>query len=548
MQPAEEYPSFFNKLLFEMNIACSSLIFPLFLLLIIYIFRNIFLILILHFFILTVLLICSIYYKYFQTIPHINVLSQIYLLPHVFNQIFVQLFGINELIISGCIFLSIGFSFKLSTDIKKNQFNIIPKKRLLFCFLIILTVCIIKGIWVCSIRPLNRLYVSYIDSVCVLKQHGFTPVYLDQFIKRMFKEKKVVPWPGKINSSTQSAAFRNKNKKNVIIIQLESASAHIIDYRLGEKYVMPYFRLLKKQNIYFKYFFAQKRPGGSSDAELSSLTSLIPLDTHSGLRTADYQKITPLNKVLAKEGYYCAGIHANTGRYFDRIQSYTIMGFDAFFDEQAFQGEAAGWYSKDKAFFEQTVKMLRSLPQPFFAYIITMQGHGPFRNYSINPDTFDLSGLDREHQDYILTMHEVDQALSVFMAELEKYGFLKNTIFIIYGDFPPLLNYSISGQDSACYVHPLTIPLLIIDADLSPDIKYKVGSRIDIGPTILDLVGIKEPDGWLGSSLLQPGTGKAILSYKKPYILINQGSAVIQDHNYDNYFKFTDYSISILDP
>ena len=113
------FSSIFTKFLYDISVILNSLIFPFLLLLIIYIFRNIFLILILHIFSLTILLTCLIYYKYFQTIPHINIIRQIYVLPSVINQIFFQAIGINELIISGCIFLSMGFSFKLSNGIRK---------------------------------------------------------------------------------------------------------------------------------------------------------------------------------------------------------------------------------------------------------------------------------------------------------------------------------------------------------------------------------------------------------------------------------------------
>ncbi len=172
-----------------------------------------------------------------------------------------------------------------------------------------------KGIWISSyLRPVYRQCLY--DNVRAVKQHGFTTVYLNQFINLLFKEKKVIPWPGKINSSTQEITLRNKNKKNVIVLQVESLDSKIIDYRVGPKYVMPYLHLLKEQSMFFKHYFSQKRGGASSDAELSNLTSLIPLNTHSGFITADYRKITPLSKVLAREGYYCVGIHANSGDFF----------------------------------------------------------------------------------------------------------------------------------------------------------------------------------------------------------------------------------------
>jgi phosphoglycerol transferase MdoB-like AlkP superfamily enzyme len=539
-----------SLLVLNINIIANSLVFPLLLLLMIYVFRNSFLILLLHCFTLMVLLTSSIYYKYFQTIPHINLIRRVYTLPFIKDQILFHLFGATELIISGCILLSIGLSFKLAHDIRKNRFNIIPKKRLLVIFLIILMGYFAKGVGINLMRPVNRMHVSVTNSVRVLKQHGFTVVYLNQFIKHMLKVKKSIPWPGKINAGTQDVTPRDKDKKNVIVIQVEMFDHQIIDYKLGSRYVMPYLHSLKEQNAYFRYFFAHNRGGGSSDAELASLISLIPLETHSGFRTADFHKITPLNKVLAEEGYYCAGIHANTGRFFDRTQSYIAMGFDAFYDEEVFRGQAAGWHSKDKAFFEQTIEMLRSLPQPFFAYIITMQSHSPFRNHSTDPGIFDLKGLDKILQDYVLTMHEVDEGISLFMAQLEKSGFLNNTAILIYGDSSPNLDYHGYDRDYACHISPrgCHIPLLIIDPDPHPGMKDKVGSHLDIGPTILDLLGIEEPDGWLGSSLLQPGTGKAVLNYDRPYILINQGDDVKLDYNYDDYFRFIEYSKSMLDP
>lgn len=555
--PVDGFNASFVELIYKISPIYNSLIFPFLLLLIIYTLRSILLIIILQFFTLIMLLTYPIYYKYFLSLPHINLINQIYLLPPVINQVFSQLFGINELIISVCGLLSMGLSIKLSYDIRKKQFNIISPKKLLIFFLIIMTGYFIKGTLINLKRPIHRH--GLVDTVRVAKLHGFNAVYLSQFIRGIFKGKKVIAWPGKINLKTQDVIIRAKNKRNVIILQVETLDPQIIDYRLGPKYVMPYLSSLKKQGLFFKYFFSQRRGGGTSDVELSSLTSLIPLNTHSGFRTADYQKITPLSKVLREEGYYCAGIHANAGRYFDRTQSYSLMEFNAFFDQQAFQGEAAGWYSKDKAFFEQTIKILRSFTRPFFAYIITMQSHGPCRNYSIKPDIFDFNEFNEPQEDfqhYILTMHEVDQALEVFITQLEKYGFLKNTILIIYADsplpvtYPMPVNYHSSYSENVCSVRytPFHIPLIIIGPDVPSGVKYKVGSHIDIGPTILDLLGIEEPEGWLGSSLLQPGAGKAVLDYGRPYVLINEGEIVVQDHNHDNYLKFIDYSTSILDP
>ena len=86
---------------------------------------------------------------------------------------------------------------------------------------------------------------------------------------------------------------------------------------------------------------------------------------------------------------------------------------------------------------------------------------------------------------------------------LAESGLLDNTILLIYGDH---VGRALNNPD--CLAE--CVPLFIYHKDLSPRIKATIGSHLDLGPTILDLLDISEPSGWLGSSLFNKGN-KTIL-------------------------------------
>ena len=510
-----------------------------------YVMRNYVVVTMMHSLVLLCFLVLTIYYKYFQTIPHLNMMQQAYLLPPVLNQIFHQLFGLNEVVISACMAVSLGCSLVLIHLLKKNNRSAIAKKYAVIFFMFLLSVYTVKGVYLDRVYPIQKEYS--LNSARALKVYGIVRLYWHQGVSVLIKKRTNVPYPGPLNGHIESSQVRTPNKKNVIVIQIESLHPDMIDYRIGENYVMPFMHSFEGRCIVFPNFFAQHSGGGSSDAELASFTSLIPINTHSGFLTMDYARVVTLNRALSDAGYYCVGMHSNKGSYFGRTQSYKRMGFDAFLDQIAFGNAGKGFHSKDASFFKKAIDFMQSFPQPFFAYLITIQGHGPFKNHRAETHGFDLSrGYTAMEKDYILTMHEVDQALSLCMRQLEEKGFLKNTIVVMYSDHSMSIPFLSDAVDNPFLKHD-RIPLFIIDPNRSSCFIYKVGSHIDIGPTILEIVGVQEPSTWLGSSMLEKGVGKALFNKSKTNIIMNSGKTIICEDS-DPYQVFLDYSTSLLDP
>jgi arylsulfatase A-like enzyme len=88
------------------------------------------------------------------------------------------------------------------------------------------------------------------------------------------------------------------------------------------------------------------------------------------------------------------------------------------------------------------------------------------------------------------------------------------------------------------------IPLFIFHKDLPPSIETKVGSHLDIAPTILDLLDIPEPSGWLGTSLFFKGKNTVLFN---DLTVIELNDNTPQKKIELEYQPFVDYSNSIVE-
>jgi lipoteichoic acid synthase len=199
---------------------------------------------------------------------------------------------------------------------------------------------------------------------------------------------------------------------------------------------------------------------------------------------------------------------------------------------------------------DQTYEILGAFEEPFFAYIITMQSHGPFTNHRSGDDAFAFGpGDSRLFKDYILTFHEVDAAVGAFLDRLQEAGFLERTVVMIFGDHRSEASPSDLEEPTDGWSHE-RIPCLIFSPDLEPGRSSKVSSHLDLGPTLLHLLGLEDVDRWLGTSLLDSGAGTAVLvQHGKSLVLRNapEGEGVVALEA-EPYWKYLDYSAGLLHP
>ncbi len=344
------------------------------------------------------------------------------------------------------------------------------------------------------------------------------------------------PWPGTLTGRAAVPELSLAKARNIILLQVESLDPWIIDREVRGQPVMPHLQALARESRVFLNFFAQHSGGGSSDAELAIHLGVLPLATHSGLLSADWASVRPLPALVAEHGWSTAAFHANRATYFNRNIVYPRLAFERFFSEQNFSGRASGWESVDAEFMRQALAFVDGMEEPFFVSLITLQSHGPFRHHQSQPRADPGPETSRLERDYLQCMNEVDASIGVLTDWLGRSGHKDDTAVVLFGDH-------LSRARGPEPPGPEIIPLMVMSPLLEPGLDSRVGTHLDLGPTVLDLLGLEAPDGWLGTSLLDGGPGVAVFNDLEE-IRLEEGRLVTRKN--ETWMPFLLYSATVL--
>lgn len=508
--------SFWDRIKGIVQISFHSLFFPCLVILISLTVKSRILLVGVHLVFFTVILSNSIYFSYFGSMIHLRLMSQVGVLNEVSDQIFRQLITSKELLMMSAFPFSLAYSIWFSKNGNQrgaDRRSDFVMRYVLFSLVLLLVIKpMIFGIIYNLVK--NRKH----NELHMVKKFGFISFYLSEIYLIASSSDHIPEFPGLINPSSHFPQLTDSlDEYNVIFLQVESLDAKALYLRLGGKELTPNLNRLKKEMIYFPHFFAQHRGGASQDAELSTLFSILPVNGRSGYNSLRIEKASSLLRILKARGYTTAGFHANIGNFFNRSRLLRTSGLDVFYEKDSFSGSASGWNSKDRDFFQQSLSRLENLKEPFFAYFITMQSHGPFKNYGKLSEELNLSVNEGMQADYMKTIFEVDHAIGNFMESLRARGYFENTIVFIYADHESGLEYP-SDEYPFSPEPKEHIPLLIYHPDLNPAINRKTGSHIDLAPTLMNLLNISGTHKWLGTSLFAKSRSRVILNYPRPIV------------------------------
>jgi len=290
--------------------------------------------------------------------------------------------------------------------------------------------------------------------------------------------------------------------KNVIYLHLESIQEFLIDYRLNGEEVTPFLNSLTKEGstLYFDNFFHQTAQGKTSDAEFMLENSLYGLSQGSAFTTKGLNTYQSAPAILGQQGYSSAVFHGNTGSFWNRNEIYKSFGYNHFFDSSYYDmnsEDLADYGLMDKPFFEQSIPLLETLPQPFYSKFITVSNHYPFpideEDATIAPHTTGDPSVDS----YFQTARYADEALEQFFNYLKESGLYDNSIIIMYGDhygisenhndaMEQVLGKEISSFDNTGLQR---VPLFIRVPGIEGGVNHEYSGQMDILPTLLHLLG-----------------------------------------------------------
>jgi lipoteichoic acid synthase len=291
--------------------------------------------------------------------------------------------------------------------------------------------------------------------------------------------------------------------KNVIYLHLESMQNFLINYKLHGEEVTPFLNSLvnEKNTMYFDNFFHQTAQGKTSDAEFMLENSLFGLPQGSAFTTKGLNTYQAAPAILGKQGYTSAVFHGNSGTFWNRNEIYKSFGYNHFFDSNYYEmkeEDLAEYGLMDKPFFEGSIPLLETLPQPFYAKFMTVSHHFPYpidvEDATLAPHTTGDKSVDQ----YFQTARYADEALEQFFKYLKESGLYDNSIIIMYGD-----HYGISENHNKAMEQVIgkeitpfestglqRVPLFIRVPGVEGGINHEYSGQVDLLPTLLHLLGI----------------------------------------------------------
>ena len=345
--------------------------------------------------------------------------------------------------------------------------------------------------------------------------------YSDEEIYSFFKENN--------KKNADNNPYLNKGQgKNLIVIQLESLQEFVINQKFNGKEITPNLNKFINRSVYFENCFYQVGEGNTSDAEFLVNNSLYPSSNGATYYKYAGNTFNSLPKNFKKKGYNSYVFHGNNEGFWNRHVMYNSIGFDKFYGIRDFsQDDIRGMGIGDRTFFKESLEKMDSFKQPFYSFLITLTSHYPFKD---KEELFPVGELkDTFLGDYINSIHNLDRELGIFLNDLEKKGYLDNSIIVMYGDHNGVPTYltkeiykvrkDIEKNDFNNFMLG-KVPLIVhFPGDNYKSVKKEVVGQIDIYNLIANLYGIKNPYVF----------GREILSTTDNKVLFNNGSFIYDD-------------------
>lgn len=329
----------------------------------------------------------------------------------------------------------------------------------------------------------------------------------------------------------QDSGFGVARGANLILIQAESLHHWVIDARLGDQEITPFLNGLKDRGVFFSHVFDQSAQGRSSDGEFAALNAHHPLARGAVVFRRAGNRFVALPRLLGEAGYTTLSAHAFDRGFWNRAVVHPRIGFErSLFRREMGTGETIGWGLADGVFFERMMPHLAELPQPFFAFLITLGLHHPFAEFPPRHRVLDVGELeDSPLGNYLHAMRYLDACLEDLFAGLDGARLLENSVVAIYADHESGLRIDERVQhlarsgawNAAARVRLRRVPFLawLPEKTFSGEVPT-LGGHIDIAPTLLHLLGIRPPFGFAGVPLVEGRPFPAVMA---------DGSAVLGD-------------------
>lgn len=327
---------------------------------------------------------------------------------------------------------------------------------------------------------------------------------------------------------------------NIIILSFESFRAYSLPmYNEEEKInAAPFLTELahRPESSYFMRHYTNGHPtiGGF----MALHTSLLPHSTQTvamafpGIRLDSFI-------LSAKNHRYQTIFFAGSDPDWDRQRTWASR----WYDEIVFKPENN---EHDRLLMQNMVEWLKTNRDPNRPFILTsffISNHMPF--HIIDPSTAITEEKDLNRA-ILNTMHYDDVVLKEFFDAIQNEPWFDDTIFIVTADHGLDLGDRGESPDyNNIRAEAMRIPLVIYGKHprLPHGEQTVLSSHIDIGPTVLDLLGICDDNAFMGHSLVSGEPNEnPVIAYKqgRASVFTDSGSVYVLENDSMEYYDKSD--------
>jgi len=348
--------------------------------------------------------------------------------------------------------------------------------------------------------------------------------------EKVFQQVKAMPWLRDYEFTSkdyptlhrQTPAVQREKPLNLVIVLEESLGATFVE-SLGGLPVTPELEKLKNEGWWFEQLYAT---GTRSVRGIEAVVSgYAPTPARSVVKLSLAQRnFYTLALGLGQQGYHTEFVYGGEAHFDNMRGFFTGNGFQQVVDRDDITNPVfvGSWGASDEDLFNKSLERLKQLHsenKPFFSLIFSSSNHEPFEF----PDgRIDLH--DTNKQTVNNAVKYADYALGKFISEAKKQDYWKDTVFLIVADH----DNRVYG-DNLVPIKKFHIPGLILGADIQPKHITALASQIDLGATLLSLMGITSEHPMIGRDFAKDSDspGRALMQFDNYFAWLEGDTATI---------------------
>ncbi len=373
------------------------------------------------------------------------------------------------------------------------------------------------------------------EEIETIEEYGLNRLDID--FSKLETNKKVI---ATLNAYMKDAEATNKHEytgmfkgKNLIFILAEGFNEIAVDKERTPTLYKMIHTGFDFKNFYSPVFLS------TTGGEFQSTTGLIPTQEILKLWKSKEPTIYyGLGNTFKRENYRTQSYHNWTYTYYKRQVTMKTLGFTNYMGcgnglEKLLHTKEelnrikypckCNWLEKDSDMARVTAPLYMGKDGNFATYFVTVSGHSPYSAGDnigrLHYDTVKDLNVSSQVKYYLAAQVELDKMLEELVKQLEAAGELDDTVIALVGDHYPYTLKIDQVNEAASYKKDSIIEvnksnfILWNSAMEKPIVVDKVGSQIDVLPTLLNLFGVEYDSRMIvGKDILSDYEGIAIFS------------------------------------